>query len=282
MIMRLLFALLAPLLLTGCLLSPGKFTSELALMKDGRFSYTYAGEIQMLALSKLAEMGAESEEEFEAKDCYLDNDIDTRPCTANEIAAQKAEWEANAEDRRMKREREAEQMKAMMGGIDPSRPEAAAELAAHLQRQKGWNSVTHKGDGLFDVDFAINGTLTHDFVFPLIEKMPIGSSFVTVILREDGKVRIDAPGFAAQGAGNPWQGMMGGMMGLAQMEQSSNAEASPQMVMPEGTFSIRTDGRILANNTDEGPQAGASGEVLNWDINPRTERAPTALIDLND
>ena len=279
---RLLFVLIAPLLLTGCLLSPGKFASQLLLMKDGSFSYSYKGEIQMLALSKLAEMGAKGEDTFTATECYEDNGEDLRECTASEIAAQKAEWEANAGIRRAKREEEAAQMKMMMGGIDPSSPEAAQEFADTLARQKGWKSVVHRGDGLFDVDFSISGQLTHDFTFPTIEKMPVGTSFVTVILREDGKVRIDASGFAAQGAGNPMQGMMGGMMGLAQMDADKNAgeDGAPKLVLPEGTFTIVTNGSILANNTDEGPAASAAGQVLRWDITPRTERAPTALIDL--
>lgn len=284
MISRLIIVLLAPLLLTGCLLSPGKFTSQLMLMKDGSFSYSYNGEIQMLALSKLAEMGADSDEEFTAQDCYESNGYDTRPCTEDEIAAQKAEWDANAEIRQSKRQREAEQMKVMMGGIDPSSPEAAEEFVEILTRQQGWNSVVHRGDGLFDVDFAISGSLSHDFTFPTIEKMPIGTSFVSAMLRKDGKVRIDATGFAAQGAGNPWQGMMGGMMGLAQMEgaSSENGEEPPKLVMPEGTFTIVTDGQILANNTDEGPTVHASGQLLTWDVTPRTEQAPTALIDLSN
>ena len=282
---RLLLALAAPLLLTGCLITPGKFASDLALMKDGSFSYSYKGEIQLLALSKLAEMGADSEDEFEAEDCYEDNGYDTRTCTEDEIKAQKAEWDANAEIRQMKRDEEAEQMKVFMGGMDPSSPEAAEEFAATLSRQKGWNSVSHRGDGLFDVDFAINGTLSHDFAFPVIEKMPVGSSFVSVTLRKDGKVRVDATGFAAQGAGNPMQGMMGGMMGLAQLEGSKSKDgetAPPKVVMPEGTFTITTDGMILANNTDEGPVDAAAGKVLSWEITPRTEQAPTALIDLSN
>lgn len=281
---RLLLVLLAPLLLTGCLISPGKFASQLSLMKDGSFAYTYKGEIQLLALSKLAEMGANSDEEFEASDCYEDNGYDTRACTTGEINAQKAEWDANADIREMKRKQEAEQMKVMMGGIDPSSPEAAEDFAEILSRQNGWNSVSHRGDGLFDVDFAISGRLTHDFSFPTIEKMPVGTSFVTAIVRKDGKVRIDATGFAAQGAGNPWQGMMGGMMGMAQMENAKPGVdgAPPKMVMPEGTFSIVTDGRILANNTDEGPASHVRGEVLNWEVTPRTEQPPTALIDLSD
>jgi hypothetical protein len=40
-----LFALAAPLLLTGCLWGPGKFASDLALRKDGGFVLDYRGEI---------------------------------------------------------------------------------------------------------------------------------------------------------------------------------------------------------------------------------------------
>ena len=275
---RLLLALAAPFLLAGCLLSPGKFTSQLELMKDGSFTYSYAGEIQMLALSKLAEMGTKEEEQFKAKDCYEDNGFETRDCTAEEIAAQEAEWDANTDIRRMKREEEAQQMKMVMGGMDASSPEAAEEFAEQLSRQKGWNSVTHRGDGLFDVDFSISGQLTHDFAFPTIEKLPIGSSFVAVTLRKDGKLRVDAPGFAAQGAGNPMQGMMGGIMGMANAEKG-NGEKAPTLVMPDGSFTLITDGQILANNTDEGPASHAKGQMLNWKITPRSEQAPTALID---
>ena len=48
----------------------------------------------------------------------------------------------------------------------------------------------------------------------------------------------------------------------------------------EGTFRIVTDGRILANNTDEGPSSGRGGQVLEWKVNPRTQAAPMALIQL--
>lgn len=264
------------LMLSGCLLSPGEFTSQLELMKDGSFAYSYDGEIQMLALSKLAEMGSKVEENFEAE-CRDDN-FDRRDCTPAETAEQKREWEAEAERRRARREREAEQMKAFLGGIDPSNPDAARELAARLERQHGWNAVEYKGDGLFEVDFAISGRLTHDFAFPTIEKLPMANTFVSVILRDGGQVRIDAPGFAAQGGGNPMQGMMAGMAGLAGLSESESSDAPPRMVVARGQFTIVTDGRILANNTDEGPQRHAKGQALGWTITPRTERAPTVLI----
>lgn len=263
------------LALSGCLLSPGAFTSELQLMKDGSFSYSYDGEIQMLALSKLAQM-ADKPEEFEAE-CYDDN-FEERECTLAEVNEQRAEWDAAATQREAKQKEEAENMKAFLGGIDPSNPEAAQELAEKLQRQRGWEEVVYKGDGLFEVDFRISGRMTHDFIFPTIEKMPMGNMFVSVALRDDNQVRVDAPGFAAQGGGNPMQGMMAGMAGLAQLSENGEGQDPGKIVVPEGTFTIVTDGRILANNTDEGPEARARGQALVWEISPRTEQAPTALI----
>ena len=257
------------------MLSPGAFTSELHLMKDGRFSYSYDGEIQMLALTKLAQMSSKSEETFQAE-CWNEN-FEERECTPSEVDEQRAGWEAEAAQREAKRREDAETAKILFGGIDPSNPEAAQELAAKLQRQRGWEEVTYKGDGLFDVDFRISGRMTHDFAFPVVEKMPMSTMFVTVVLRDDGQVRVDAPGFANTGGNNPMQGMMGGMAGLMQMS-SKEEEEPPKIALPDGTFTIITDGRILANNTDEGPQATSHGQALVWKISPRTQEAPTALI----
>jgi len=49
----------------------------------------------------------------------------------------------------------------------------------------------------------------------------------------------------------------------------------------DGAFAVVTDGEILANNTDDGPQGGAGGmRRLAWKVTPRTVSAPTALIKL--
>lgn len=269
------------LALSGCLFTPGKFVSELAVMKDGSFAYSYDGEIQMLALSKLAEMGSQQTETFEPSACF-DDEFEQIECSEEELAQQRADWDAAAEEREAKKVREAEQMKALLGGIDPSSPEAAQELAERLRRQKGWESVDYLGDGLFDVDFAISGRLDHDFAFPIVEKLPIANLFVTVVLRDGAQARIDAPGFGSQDGGNPMQGMMSGMSGLMQMranaQDAEDGTAPPRLVVPDGTFTIVTDGRILANNTDEGPATHARGQALVWQISPRTTAAPTALI----
>ena len=252
------------LLLTGCFITPGKFTSELVLLEDDRFTFTYEGEIFFLGLSSLAEMGAASKE-FQAEECFGD-DYENRECTAAEIAEQREVWEMNAPIRAAKAQEQAAQMSAMMGGIDTSDPQASAEVAALLSRQRGWESVVDKGDGVFDVRYSVSGVLNHDFMFPVIEDVPSTNPFVQVILRDEGVVRVNAPGFAAQNENNPMGSMMGSMVGLGGMAaisgQSSDAPEMPNIPAIEGTFTIVTNGQIKANNTDEGPSTTARGQEL--------------------
>lgn len=292
-------------LLAGCLLSPGKFTASLDVRKTGAFTYKYDGEIHLLALSKLAQMGqsASGEEVFKA-DCYDDETFEQRDCTAEEEAEQRKTWDEGAAARKAKKEQEAAAMRAMLGGIDPSDPAAAQELAAKLRRQVGWNRVDYKGDGLFDVSFSLAGKLDHDFLFPTFEGFPMANFFVT-ITRRQGAVRIDAPGFGPQAAGNPFQAMMmAGMMGSSDAAKTAdetaadaaeNAGASeekvqstesgmdqvPNLPMADGVFTVTTDGEILANNTDEGAGVGPNGKTLTWAVNIRTKQAPTALIKID-
>ena len=279
------------LVLSGCFMSPGKFTSELALTGPDTFTFRYEGEIFFLTLSKLALMGATTDEAFTPSDCYDEETYETRECTADEIASQRAEWDAGAEERAAKAKRDAEMMKAMMGGIDPTDPKATKEMVRLLERQKGWNKVVHKGDGLFEVSYSVSGTLGHDFMFPTIEGFPATNPFVQMILRDGGQVRINAPAFVFQNGDNPMGAMMGGMgslAGLAAMgaaeegaEGANPAEQIPGVPTLDGTFTIRTAAgmRILANNTDEGADRTTDGgEALVWKISPRTTAAPTALI----
>lgn len=273
--------------LSGCFMSPGKFTSEVVLTGPDSFTFSYEGEIFFLGLSKLAQMGA-GQETFTPSECYDDETFEKRECSKEELAAQRADWDADADERAAKAKRQAEQMAAVMGGIDPSDPKAADELVKLLQRQKGWERVVHKGDGLFDVSYRASGTMGHDFTFPLIEGFPTTNPFVQVFLRKGGQVRINAPGFGAQ---NNDPSGMGGMMGLGslaglasaeanQTGDNGDAEALKGIPAIDGTFTVRAaDGmRILANNTDEGPEAGTAGETLTWRITPRMAQAPTALI----
>jgi hypothetical protein len=290
--------------LAGCLLTPGKFTASLDLRKGGAFTYKYDGEIHLLALSKLAQMGQGSEsDEYVEQGCYDDETFEDRVCTTEEKAEHRKEWDAAAADRKAKKERDAAAMRAMLGGIDPADPTAAEELAARLRRQVGWNRVDYKGDGLFNVSFALSGKLDHDFLFPTIEGFPLANFFVTASRRVGGTVRVDAPGFGPQAGGNPFQSMMmaGLMGGAGDAAAAAAAEAAtgdateeaapgaaqdtmpqiPNLPMIDGTFTLTTDGEILANNTDEGASVGTRGKTLVWTVNVRTKQAPTALIKID-
>ena len=277
---------LACVLLSGCFLQPGKFESALDLRKDGAFTFTYKGQIYLLALSKIADLANKaeaSEGEFVEQPCYDEEEFEERPCTEDEAAQQRSDWEAEKQRKLKEADKEGEMMRALLGGIDPADPEAARELADRLRRQAGWRAVNYLGDGLFEVDFALSSRVTHDFAFPTFERFPMANFFVVANRREDGAIRIDAPGFAAQSGANPMQGMMTGMAGafgaMGEAEEGEDAPAIPEL---EGTFRIVTDGELLANNTDEGPQASAGGQVLEWTIHKRTQAAPMALVRIAD
>jgi hypothetical protein len=280
------------LALSGCFFQPGKFDSALDLHKDGSFTFTYKGQIYMLALSKLADMAGKTESgEFTPKPCQ-DDDFNDRKCTADELAKQKRDWQDEKAKKQQEDKNNAEAMRAMLGGIDPSDPEAAKELTDRLRHQAGWHTVNYMGDGLFEVDFSISSKLTHDFAFPVIEQFPMSNSFVEATVRADNTVRIDATGFTGQSAVNPMQGPMGSMLGAATLSDAAKsgdagksgdaAKQPPSLGVPDidGTFRIVTDGEILANNTDQGPQAGTGGKVLQWRVTKRTTAAPMALVKL--
>ncbi|GAA5059205.1 hypothetical protein GCM10023208_26280 [Erythrobacter westpacificensis] len=255
-------------LLSGCLFQPGTFDATLHIAADRQFTFTYEGEIVMAGMDQLADMAEEAEGE---QPCYNDSGKE-RPCTEEELAERARE---DAMGREM--------MEGMLGGVDLEDEEQVAEMTAMLERQAGWNSVEFIGDGTFVVDFSITSTLGHDFDFPTFEDMPMSNSFVQVRLRQDGRARISAPGFAPTG-GNPMGAMFMGMMGAFSEDAVQGGEAEPQVDMrqPEGTFRVVTDARILANNTDEGPVTDPRGQMLVWEIGSNTAAAPTALIDFGE
>jgi len=277
---------IACLALTGCFLQPGKFDSALDLRKDGTFTFTYKGQIYMLALSKMAEEAgkADAAAPFVGRPC-LDEDQNEHPCTKAELAEQQSKWREERQQKLQQDQQNRQAMRAMLGGIDPNDPRAAEQLAEHMRRQAGWRSVTYLGDGMFDVDFSVTSRLTHDFAFPTLEQFPMNDFFVLLTRRQDGSVRIDAPGYSPQGGGNPMGAIMAGMTGdlatTGAADEGDKGEAKgPPVPAIDGTFRIVTDGQILANNTDEGPRAGPGGQVLQWTVNQRTSAAPTALVKL--
>ena len=270
------------ILLAGCLLLPGKFTSDLTLKKDGSFGFTYKGEIFVLALSRMAAgmNDQAANKPFELKDCKDDDGDTVRPCKPDDIAQQKQEWQEERDAASAKATKDAETAKAMLGGIDPTDPKASEQFAQNLARQAGWKSVVSKGDGRFEVEYAIAGRLDHDFTFPTVERMPMLVAFVSVIRRNDGTVRIDAPAFSSGQSAGPLAGMAGmaGALGGAEAAKADKTATPPGFPKLDGHFTLHTDGTILANNTDEGPKSEAGVQRLEWTVNPQTTAPPTALI----
>lgn len=269
----------ATMLLSACLLMPGTFTASLDLRRDGTFTYRYDGEVVMLGLTRLAQAGREGKAMFKPEPCHAEDSDTVRPCTSTEIDGQRRSWEQEKAARAEREKQQAEQAKVLLGGIDPTDPKSAAELADRLRRQAGWKRVEYKGDGVYLVSFEVTGRLNHDFTFPTIERLPMANQFVTVIRRADGVVRVDAPGFGpgTMGAFSPMMGMLGAMGGGAVEKKAATPPGLPAV---NGRFTITTNGTVLANNTDEGPRAVPDGQALEWQVGPRNAAAPMALVKL--
>lgn len=257
--------------LSACFLAPGRFASDLDIRRDGNFSFSYNGELIFLPLAQKPK----SSGEFEPEPCHDEDSYEERPCTAEELADQKSEWEEEQASRTRREKQQAESAKAFLGGIDPSDPRAAEEFADLLRRQAGWNKVENRGNGVFDVEFAVSGKLDHDFVFPTLERFAMANTFVQISRRKDGTVRIDAPGFGQNASGMG----LGGMMQSAMAGSATSPDGGDTPVM-SGRFTIRTDATILANNTDEGPKPDPTGQRLDWTVSSATPAAPTALLRL--
>jgi hypothetical protein len=366
-------ALVAPFGLSGCLLLPGEFTSEMTIMKSGEFTFSYNGQIQLVGLANL--LNNELEEGSEAGEfaatCYgdppaksdkaekkkdetkkkarekavaesaateasiakittketgtaasrtseedpelssdpdaaksagdaaaegaaaaaagaaaaaadaasVEDGFEERDCTADEIAEQKKEWDENQERRKKEKEQSKKMFSALLGGVDPEDPKTIAKFTKEVERLAAWNKVEHLGNGVFKVDYKTTGKLADDFAFPVIPRYALGNPMVHVTRWDNGRVRIEAPTFhndselsaaALMGSGSFLPGMPGG----------SKKKFEPVEI--KGSFTIRTNAPLLANNTEEGPSEAAGMQVLRWDIGPKTYGPPMALIKLSN
>jgi hypothetical protein len=250
-----LLAITAPLLLTGCLWGPGKFTSDLALRKDGTFILDYRGEIVL-----------ETDEEAQHKPwaesmahCVSDEGKD-RPCSASEIAQQKGAYDK-------KRKEDDETARAF--GLPGSDEESNRAFAAKLMKYGGWRSVAYRGKGVFDVDYHLEGRLTQDFAFPMMPDNNIVIPFVALRRRTDGAVLVNAPG------------LTGGMniFGPIAQQMGGDAKSGPPS-RALGRFTVHTDGELVTNNSEDGPAADPLGRQVHWDIAPESAKVPETLIRL--
>lgn len=343
-------ACVASFSLSGCLILPGEFVSDMTVRRNGDFSFSYKGQIQLLGLANLlnnevlsgsenaefnpvcykeaaevdqekadaalktmrgdakssaATATAEEDAELVQKETKDDSDtasaaeaaaeavaaaaeaaaeaasweMEERDCTKEEIAQQKKEWDEQ-QAAKMKEEAQAKKMAEMLlGGIDPKNPDSIKRFTREVERLAAWHKVEHVGNGVFMVDYSTSGRLADDFAFPVIPRYAIGEPMIHITRWDNGRLRVEAPAFktdpelsftALMGMGS-----LAGMMGTA---GAGKKPADPITI--KGIFTLTTDARILANNTEDGPETVAAMEKLSWDIGPASYGAPMALLKL--
>ncbi|WP_294124095.1 hypothetical protein [Sphingomonas sp.] len=272
----------APLVLTGCLWGPGKFTSNLALNKAGTFVLDYKGEI---VLQMPEEKGAAAEPWSDKKlKCFKDGHVETsamtddsaepdedaRPCTKVELGKAKADFDKDQADRIAAKRKENEEM-AKLFGLPGSDDASSRRFAANLMKYQGWRSVTYVGKGVYNVDYHVEGRLTQDYAFPLMPDTDLMIPFITLRRRADGSVMVSAP--ALTGGSGPFSARAK-MMGLP-----DKGEGGP-VSRAEGRFTVTTDGEILTNNSEDGPTATTAGRQVHWDVGPGSTKIPETLVRL--
>jgi hypothetical protein len=233
-------ALAAPLILTGCLLSPGKFVSTMTINADRTFAFTYKGEVIRIDPSSAMK--------------GLGDKPSTDDDQATPTEAKPAVYQIAA-----KRKPNAKQP-------DPQVEEDAKnrEIAAALAKEAGYRSVKYMGKGKFLIDYAISGTLTHNFVYPFNSDAEAVFPFLVVELRQGGLVRLKAPGFADNSSSNTGMNGMGG-------------DARKAM---DGVFTLDTDAEIVSQNNEDGAKTVGMRRMVTWRATPLTKDAPTAVLKL--
>jgi len=242
-------ALLLPLMLTACLFTPGKFESSLTLHKDRSFTFTYKGEVMAVDLEgmtkDLGKMMPSTDDADAAPDAAPDADADADADSDTAMA-------------------EAEETPEQKAAAKAAKDDEYRELAANLAKEYGYKTVEYRGNGVFYVDYAISGVLTHEFVYPYNQDAAMIFPWVTIELRGGDTVRVKAPGFAKQDMGG-----MGPMTGGGSDDMPSKLD---------GVFTLTTDAEIVSQNEEGGAKTVGANRVVTWRVTPRTTDAPMAVL----
>lgn len=267
-------ALFMPLALAACLFVPGKFASTLDIRADRSFTFTYKGEIQALDLKRLSGKAMEA---AIAEDAGKDNDSSedseeesTDGATFNEVAFAQDTKDVKKEDPEL----------ALTPEEKAERDAEYRELAAQIAKEAGYRTVEYRGEGMFYVDYAISGKLSHGFAFPYNQDAEMVFPFVVVDLRGKDSVRIKAPGFAAQEMGGMGNAASAGAMGA--MSQGMGEGMGKAMGFDpakiDGSFTLTTDAEIVSQNQEDGARTTGTTKTIVWKVTNRTKDAPMAVL----
>lgn len=240
--LRAFAALAGVLALAACVLTPGKFTSTLTINKDRTFAFTYVGEVIAL------DLGNELAEGMKSKSKSGEDDGDAAKPT-NAALLKSADRDA---DKRAEKKAEFDRK--------------CRAIAAALVKEAGYRKAEYLGDGKFMIDYAITGTLTHNFIYPFNSDAEAVFPFIAIELRADGKVRMRAPAFAKDST-NGGPGDLGGAMG----------SAGPGGKL-DGTFTLDTDADLVSQNNEAGATTVGGRKRVVWSVTPLNKTAPMAVI----
>jgi hypothetical protein len=236
--LRIALAIAAPLLLLGCLLTPGKFTSTLSINADRSFAFTYKGEVYAKDTDGMSNaLGKAAEND--------DDDADDAQQAAFILTAAEKD---KGDDARTAAEKKA--------AADTKN----RALAAALAKESGYRSVQYVGDGRFLIDYAISGTLDHAFIYPFNTDAEVVFPFIALELRGRDVIRVKAPAFANDSSSAGMAGMDSGASKL------------------DGTFTLDTDAEIVSQNNEDGARTVAGRKTIVWHATPLTKDAPTASL----
>jgi len=306
-IIKLLTALVVPLLLTGCFFLPGKFDATLKLLNGGQYEFSYVGEMQIFSgdekdmkkpvLKPFDSKNAKCSDWVEADgsrspssyyDSYSEEAVadaaevateadrsptrEGRQCTDEELAELEEQEKGNYERRKKDYDQRSGMMAAMFGGAVPGNDEALEKFAANLSKYDGWDKVEYAGDNVFNVEYRASGNFDRYFGFPIINDASMQYPFFQIVPRKTGELELQAPGLGSQG----------GVMGMAMLGGMSGARASNDLALKpiEGSFTLETNGEVRGNNSPDGYATEGDLKVMRWDVKNLTE-SPRALIKIN-
>ncbi|MBK5265714.1 MAG: hypothetical protein JJE34_10870 [Alphaproteobacteria bacterium] len=248
-IVRTTFTLCMALLLSACLLTPGKFDSTLDIRADRSFTFAYKGEV--IALDMAKEMG----KGMEKPDTHDEGGDGEKPSDSSFTPIAFAQDDASSSD-------SADSADLSDTADRETKMKAMAEA---LSKEAGYKSVQYVGDSTFLIDYEVHGTLDHSFVYPFNIDAEIVFPFIAIELRGNDMVRVKAPGFAND---DKKQGM-GGM-----------GPPSPSANALNGTFTLTTNAEIVSQNNETGAVAAPNGRKILWAVTPLTKDEPMAVLKL--
>lgn len=245
-------ALLVPLALAACMFMPGKFESTLNIRADRSFTFTYKGEVLAVDIKGLAgkAIAAGMEQEMKKgakgkKGKSADDEMPDLTLTPEEKAKRDSDYR---------------------------------ELAVQIAKEAGYRSVEYRGEGVFYVDYAISGKLTHNFTFPYNQDAEMVFPFVAIELRGKDMVRVKAPGYTKQ-----QQSGLGSMGGFGAMGEGVSAGMGEAMGINtdarlDGTFTLVTDAEVVSQNNEEGATTAGATRTITWKVSAATDAAPMAML----